>query len=111
MKVMTIFFGLSLGALIVECFAAPEPRVSPQGAETSNVRLEKRVHRYYYAYAGYEKIANADMFVEERSKAWRDIFRGQGVTWPEGSSVVCDESSRTFTVVNTFRRTTKGVYR
>ena len=36
MKVMTIFFGLSLGALIVECFAAPEPRVSPQGAETSN---------------------------------------------------------------------------
>ena len=32
MKVMTIFFGLSLGALIVECFAAPEPRVSPAGS-------------------------------------------------------------------------------
>ena len=80
MKVMTIFFGLSLGALIVECFAAPEPRVSPQGAETSNARMEKRVHRYYYAYAGYEKIANADMSVEERSRAWRDIFRDQGVT-------------------------------
>ena len=111
MKVMTIFFGLSLGTLIGGCCTAPEPRVSPQEAETSNVRLEKRVHRYYYAYAGYEKIANADMSVEERSRAWRDIFRDQGVTWPEGSSVVCDESSRTFTVVNTFRRTTKGVCR
>ena len=116
MKVMTIFFGLSLGALIVECFAAPEPRVSPQGAETSNARMEKRVHRYYYAYAGYEKIANADMSVEERSKAWRDIFRDQGVTWPEGSSVVCDESSRTFTVVNTpenqdrFERELKAIF-
>ena len=111
MKVMTIFFGLSLGALIVECFAAPEPRVSPQEAKTPNVRMETRVHRYYYAYAGYEKIANADMSVEEWSRAWRDIFRDQCVTWPEGSSVVCDESSRTFTVVNTFRRTTKGVCR
>ena len=116
MKVMTIFFGLSLGALIVECFAAPEPRVSPQGAETSNARMEKRVHRYYYAYAGYEKIANADMSVEERSRAWRDIFREQGVAWPEGSSVVCDESSRTFTVVNTpenqdrFEREMKAIF-
>ena len=116
MKVMTIFFGLSLGALIVECFAAPEPRVSPQGAETSNARMEKRVHRYYYAYAGYEKIANADMSVEERSRAWRDIFREQGVAWPEGSSVVCDESSRTFTVVNTpenqdrFERELKAIF-
>ena len=116
MKVMTIFFGLSLGALIVECCTAPEPRVSPQGAETSNARMEKRVHRYYYAYAGYEKIANADMSVEERSRAWRDIFRDQGVTWPEGSSVVCDESSRTFTVVNTpenqdrFEREMKAIF-
>ena len=101
MKVMTIFFGLLLGVLLGGCCTASEPRVSSQEAETSNVRMEKRVHRYYYAYAGYEKIANADMSVEERSRAWRDIFRGQGVTWPEGSSVVCDESSRTFTVVNT----------
>ena len=101
MKVMTIFFGLLLGVLLGGCCTASEPRVSSQEAETSKVRMEKRVHRYYYAYAGYEKIANADMSVEERSRAWRDIFRGQGVTWPEGSSVVCDESSRTFTVVNT----------
>lgn len=101
MKVMTIFFGLSLGVLLGGCCTASEPRVSPQEAETSNVRMEKRVHRYYYAYAGYEKIANADMSVDERSRAWRDIFREQGVAWPEGSSVVCDESSRTFTVVNT----------
>ena len=116
MKVMTIFFGLSLGALIGGCCTAPEPRVSPQEAETSNVRMEKRVHRYYYAYAGYEKIANADMSVEERSRAWRDIFREQGVTWPEGSSVVCDEASRTFTVVNTpenqdrFEREMKAIF-
>lgn len=116
MKVMTIFFGLSLGALIVECCTAPESRVSPQEAKTPNVRMEKRVHRYYYAYAGYEKIANADMSVEERSRVWRDIFREQGVTWPEGSSVVCDESSRTFTVVNTpenqdrFEREMKAIF-
>ena len=116
MKVMTIFFGLSLGVLIGGCCTAPEPRVSPQEAETSNVRMEKRVHRYYYAYAGYEKIANADMSVEERSRAWRDIFREQGVTWPEGSSVVCDEASRTFTVVNTpenqdrFEREMKAIF-
>ena len=45
MKVMTIFFGLSLGVLIGGCCTAPEPRVSPQGAETSNARMEKRVHR------------------------------------------------------------------
>ena len=116
MKVMTIFFGLSLGTLIGGCCTAPEPRVSPQEAETSNARMEKRVHRYYYAYAGYEKIANADMSVEDRSRAWRDIFREQGVTWPEGSSVVCDESSRTFTVVNTpenqdrFERELKAIF-
>ena len=116
MKVMTIFFGLSLGVLIGGCCTAPEPRVSPQEAKTPNVRMETRVHRYYYAYAGYEKIANADMSVEERSRAWRDIFRGQGVTWPEGSSVVCDESSRTFTVVNTpenqdrFERELKAIF-
>ena len=116
MKVMTIFFGLSLGVLLGGCCTASEPRVSSQEAETSKVRMEKRVHRYYYAYAGYEKIANADMSVEERSKAWRDIFREQGVTWPEGSSVVCDESSRTFTVVNTpenqdrFEREMKAIF-
>ena len=116
MKVMTIFFGLSLGVLLGGCCTASEPRVSSQEAETSNVRMEKRVHRYYYAYAGYEKIANADMSVEERSRAWRDIFREQGVTWPEGSSVVCDEASRTFTVVNTpenqdrFEREMKAIF-
>ena len=116
MKVMTIFFGLSLGVLIGGCCTAPEPRVSPQEAKTPNVRMETRVHRYYYAYAGYEKIANADMSVEERSRAWRDIFREQGVAWPEGSSVVCDESSRTFTVVNTpenqdrFEREMKAIF-
>lgn len=116
MKAMTIFFGLSLGVLLGGCCTASEPRVSPQEAETSNVRMEKRVHRYYYAYAGYEKIANADMSVEERSRAWRDIFREQGVTWPEGSSVVCDEASRTFTVVNTpenqdrFEREMKAIF-
>ena len=116
MKVMTIFFGLSLGALIGGCCTASEPRVSPQEAKTPNVRMETRVHRYYYAYAGYEKIANADMSVEERSRAWRDIFREQGVTWPEGSSVVCDEASRTFTVVNTpenqdrFEREMKAIF-
>ena len=116
MKVMTIFFGLSLGVLIGGCCTAPEPRVSPQEAKTPNVRMETRVHRYYYAYAGYEKIANADMSVEERSRAWRDIFREQGVTWPEGSSVVCDEASRTFTVVNTpenqdrFEREMKAIF-
>ena len=60
MKAMTIFFGLSLGVLLGGCCTASEPRVSSQEAETSNVRMEKRVHRYYYAYAGYEKIANAD---------------------------------------------------
>ena len=116
MKAMTIFFGLSLGVLLGGCCTASEPRVSSQEAETSNVRMEKRVHRYYYAYAGYEKIANADMSVEERSRAWRDIFREQGVTWPEGSSVVCDEASRTFTVVNTpenqdrFEREMKAIF-
>ena len=116
MKVMTIFFGLLLGVLLGGCCTASEPRVSSQEAETSNVRMEKRVHRYYYAYAGYEKIANADMSVEERSRAWRDIFREQGVTWPEGSSVVCDEASRTFTVVNTpenqdrFEREMKAIF-
>ena len=116
MKAMTIFFGLLLGVLLGGCCTASEPRVSSQEAETSNVRMEKRVHRYYYAYAGYEKIANADMSVEERSRAWRDIFREQGVTWPEGSSVVCDEASRTFTVVNTpenqdrFEREMKAIF-
>ena len=116
MKVRTIFFGLLLGVLLGGCCTASEPRVSSQEAETSNVRMEKRVHRYYYAYAGYEKIANADMSVEERSRAWRDIFREQGVTWPEGSSVVCDEASRTFTVVNTpenqdrFEREMKAIF-
>ena len=116
MKAMTIFFGLSLGVLLGGCCTASEPRVSPQEARTPNVRMEKRVHRYYYAYAGYEKIANADMSVEERSRAWRDIFREQGVSWPEGSSVVCDESSRTFTVVNTpenqdrFERELKAIF-
>ena len=116
MKVMTIFFGLLLGVLLGGCCTASEPRVSPQEARTPNVRMEKRVHRYYYAYAGYEKIANADMSVEERSRAWRDIFREQGVTWPEGSSVVCDEASRTFTVVNTpenqdrFEREMKAIF-
>lgn len=116
MKVMTIVFGLSLGVLLGGCCTASEPRVSPQEARTPNVRMEKRVHRYYYAYAGYEKIANADMSVEERSRAWRDIFREQGVAWPEGSSVVCDESSRTFTVVNTpenqdrFEREMKAIF-
>ena len=116
MKVMTIFFGLLLGVLLGGCCTASEPRVSSQEAETSKVRMEKRVHRYYYAYAGYEKIANADMSVEERSRAWRDVFREQGVTWPEGSSVVCDEASRTFTVVNTpenqdrFEREMKAIF-
>ena len=45
MKVMTIFFGLSLGTLIGGCCTAPGPRVSPRGGGPREVWPGQRVHR------------------------------------------------------------------
>ena len=103
MKVMTIFFGLLLGVLLGGCCTASEPRVSSQEAETSNVRMEKRVHRYYYSPdpdSIYERVS-VEVSEEEEKRMWRDRFAGRGVTWPAGSSLAVDESAHTFTVVNT----------
>lgn len=103
MKVMTIFFGLSLGVLLGGCCMVSEPAVIPQGARDPNVRMETRVHRYYYSHdpdSIYERVS-VEVSEEEEKRMWRDRFAGRGVTWPAGSSLAVDESAHTFTVVNT----------
>ena len=103
MKVMTIFLGLLLGALLGGCCMVSEPTAIPQGAEIPDIRMETRVHHYYYSYDPYSIYERVSFEVseEEANKAWRNLFADRGVAWPAGSSLAVDERAHTFTVVNT----------
>ena len=49
MRSAAFFFGLLLGVLLGGCRMISEPAVIPQGTRDPNVRMETRIHRYYYA--------------------------------------------------------------